>query len=135
LEQYSKRLIERELHKCFVGFSWTKVVKQAVATGNWGCGNYRGDPELKFFIQWIAASHWERPGLAYYTADDEKQALKIESIIVILNELNVKTVGSLYQLLMKYYKDNVISRFRMSIFEYLDNMQFDKRVGHGFSKY
>lgn len=24
--------------------------------GNWGCGAFRGDPELKSCIQWIAAS-------------------------------------------------------------------------------
>lgn len=27
-----------------------------VATGNWGCGVFGGDPELKSMIQWLAAS-------------------------------------------------------------------------------
>ena len=27
-----------------------------IATGNWGCGAFGGDPELKAIIQWIAAS-------------------------------------------------------------------------------
>lgn len=27
-----------------------------VATGNWGCGVFGGDPELKATIQWLAAS-------------------------------------------------------------------------------
>jgi poly(ADP-ribose) glycohydrolase len=27
-----------------------------VATGNWGCGVFRGDPQLKAVIQWLAAS-------------------------------------------------------------------------------
>ena len=27
-----------------------------VATGNWGCGAFGGDPELKTIIQWLAAS-------------------------------------------------------------------------------
>lgn len=27
-----------------------------VATGNWGCGVFGGDPELKAMIQWLAAS-------------------------------------------------------------------------------
>lgn len=27
-----------------------------VATGNWGCGAFGGDPELKSIIQWLAAS-------------------------------------------------------------------------------
>lgn len=27
-----------------------------VATGNWGCGAFGGDPEVKTIIQWLAAS-------------------------------------------------------------------------------
>lgn len=27
-----------------------------IATGNWGCGAFGGDPELKAIIQWLAAS-------------------------------------------------------------------------------
>ena len=27
-----------------------------VVTGNWGCGAFGGDPELKTIIQWLAAS-------------------------------------------------------------------------------
>lgn len=27
-----------------------------IVTGNWGCGAFGGDPELKATIQWLAAS-------------------------------------------------------------------------------
>lgn len=27
-----------------------------IVTGNWGCGAFGGDPELKTIIQWLAAS-------------------------------------------------------------------------------
>lgn len=27
-----------------------------IATGNWGCGVFAGDPEIKSIIQWIAAA-------------------------------------------------------------------------------
>lgn len=27
-----------------------------IATGNWGCGAFGGDPEMKSMIQWLAAS-------------------------------------------------------------------------------
>ena len=30
--------------------------KIGVATGNWGCGAFGGDPEVKAIIQWLAAS-------------------------------------------------------------------------------
>ncbi|XP_057450173.1 poly(ADP-ribose) glycohydrolase 1-like isoform X2 [Lotus japonicus] len=38
-----------------------------VATGNWGCGAFGGDPEVKTIIQWLAASQALRPFIAYYT--------------------------------------------------------------------
>lgn len=27
-----------------------------IATGNWGCGAFGGDPEIKSIVQWLAAS-------------------------------------------------------------------------------
>lgn len=27
-----------------------------IATGNWGCGAFGGDPEVKTIVQWLAAS-------------------------------------------------------------------------------
>nr|PIM05478.1 poly(ADP-ribose) glycohydrolase [Toxoplasma gondii COUG] len=32
------------------------LVKRPFATGNWGCGVFKGDPQLKFLLQWLAAS-------------------------------------------------------------------------------
>jgi len=31
--------------------------RRPFATGNWGCGANKGDPQLKSMIQWIAASY------------------------------------------------------------------------------
>ncbi|CBZ52721.1 hypothetical protein NCLIV_025100 [Neospora caninum Liverpool] len=30
--------------------------KRPFATGNWGCGVFKGDPQLKFLLQWLGAS-------------------------------------------------------------------------------
>merc|ERR1712137_28841 len=30
--------------------------RREFATGNWGCGAFKGDPQLKALIQWLAAS-------------------------------------------------------------------------------
>ncbi|XP_060606264.1 uncharacterized protein LOC132758593 [Ruditapes philippinarum] len=38
-----------------------------VATGNWGCGAFGGDPHLKSLLQWMAASYAGCPCLLYYT--------------------------------------------------------------------
>lgn len=46
-----------------------------IATGNWGCGSRGGaDVQLKFFIQWMAASLAGIPVLIYHTARHEKLA-------------------------------------------------------------
>ena len=41
-----------------------------IATGNWGCGAYRGDPQLKAMIQWLAASVRHAPAVYYYTFEN-----------------------------------------------------------------
>lgn len=43
-----------------------------VATGNWGCRVFRGDPELKAVIQWIAASAAGCPVVVYHTFGDRR---------------------------------------------------------------
>ena len=45
-----------------------------VATGNWGCGVFRGDPELKAVIQWVAASAAGCPVVVYHTFGDRKMS-------------------------------------------------------------
>jgi hypothetical protein len=42
-----------------------------VATGNWGCGAFNGDPPLKAVIQWLAASA-EGRALRYHTFADQR---------------------------------------------------------------
>lgn len=45
-----------------------------VATGNWGCGVFRGDPELKAVIQWVAASAAGCPVVVYHTFGDRRMS-------------------------------------------------------------
>lgn len=61
--QFTMNLIERELVKCYAAFSAPvercgvpAAEAKCVATGNWGCGVFRGDLELKFLVQWLACS-------------------------------------------------------------------------------
>eukprot|EP01029_Cantina_marsupialis_P028201 TRINITY_DN775852_c0_g1_i1.p1 TRINITY_DN775852_c0_g1~~TRINITY_DN775852_c0_g1_i1.p1 ORF type:complete len:455 (-),score=116.40 TRINITY_DN775852_c0_g1_i1:106-1470(-) len=60
----------RELNKAFVAFSVNEAECSiekypSVATGNWGCGIFNGDHELKALIQWCAASVAKRD-MCYY---------------------------------------------------------------------
>ena len=50
-KQYEMSRVGRELKKCFTGFHHNKTFRfsnmPAIATGNWGCGAFMGNIELK----------------------------------------------------------------------------------------
>jgi len=46
--QFDEKNVHRELVKCVCGFQAEYGIEQAtIATGNWGCGAFNGDKELK----------------------------------------------------------------------------------------
>ena len=100
--QYSKDSIVRELNKAYCGFSFElptdKEGKLApLATGNWGCGAFEGDKEVKTLIQWMAASRVGR-STQYYTFRDKHLAGRQREVVKTLLEHKV-TVGQLYTIL------------------------------------
>ncbi|CBY08840.1 unnamed protein product [Oikopleura dioica] len=66
-DQFSARSIKRDILKAYTAFKG--CTPATIATGNWGCGAFGGDPELKFVIQMIAAALAKRP-LHYFCFDD-----------------------------------------------------------------
>ncbi|CAH1373550.1 unnamed protein product [Tenebrio molitor] len=66
-DQFHGSTILRELNKAYVGFNSKEKENLApVATGNWGCGAFKGDPNLKSLIQLMACSAACRD-LVYYS--------------------------------------------------------------------
>jgi poly(ADP-ribose) glycohydrolase len=53
-KQFRKRPVLRELNKCLIALSYSG--SKPFATGNWGCGAFGGDTQLKAVIQWLSAS-------------------------------------------------------------------------------
>ena len=100
--------IRRDIHKAYVGFNLVNFEKEEkikigekdkivnnemeindseiISTGNWGCGAFGGDFELKFFQQWIAASFVGIKKLYYYTFESKE----MESIIKSLGKIKGK---------------------------------------------
>ena len=74
-----------------------------MATGKWGCGAYKGDPLLKFLVQWIAASEAERD-MEFYSFDDKHLDKKIE---LFLEAFEGKTVGDLFTCLIEYIESEL----------------------------
>lgn len=101
--QYRPNLIVRELNKVYAGFKVLKGsvgVPVGVATGNWGCGAFNGNPRLKSLIQ-LAACGYVGRSVAYFTFGDEKLRNDISTMHIFLKENNV-TVGELAQILVQY---------------------------------
>lgn len=65
-----------------------------VASGNWGCGAFGGDPQLKSLLQLMGAAENGRDVL-YFTFGDEKLRDDIFDVFTLLKNKNV-SVGSLY---------------------------------------
>lgn len=53
--QYAKKSILREILKCYAGLM-DGSEGRVVVSGNWGCGVFGGDLQLKMIIQWIACT-------------------------------------------------------------------------------
>lgn len=72
-----------------------------MATGNWGCGAFGGDPQLKSLIQILAASEARRD-VAYFTFSNRKLRDQIHEMHDLLQSREL-TVGQIYQLICKYH--------------------------------
>ncbi|XP_023719599.1 poly(ADP-ribose) glycohydrolase isoform X2 [Cryptotermes secundus] len=104
--QYTPSNMHRELNKAYVGFHCPEFQPgerlAGVASGNWGCGAYRGDAKLKTLLQLMAASQAGRH-LAYFTFGDAKLRDQVYHLYTYLTDHQV-TVGQLWRLLCKYYE-------------------------------
>ncbi|EOA29031.1 hypothetical protein CARUB_v10025285mg [Capsella rubella] len=91
--------------------------KIGVATGNWGCGVFGGDPELKVMLQWLAISQSGRPFLSYYTFG--LQALQNLNQVTERLALQELTVGDLWNILVEYSSERLTRRTRLGFFSWL----------------
>lgn len=73
-----------------------------VATGNWGCGVFKGDPELKAVIQWAAASAAGCPVVVYHTFGDQRMSQFLKAL-VCLHSRGWK-VSDVIQGVLRFYK-------------------------------
>ena len=115
--------IIRDIHKAFVGFNLVnfeeeiieniedknkenvkseekekllkKKEEKSIGTGNWGCGAFGGDHELKFLQQWVAASFAGIERLDYYTFKSNRMKFTIEQLDKIKEKY--KNANELYK--------------------------------------
>lgn len=123
--QFQKKSILRELNKAYSGFTCRiagddlSAGKMApVATGNWGCGAFGGNRQLKCIIQWLAASRAGR-AVKYYTFRD-KQFSHEQAKIIELCLAGEVTIGKLYELL--------VSNKERAVFQFIESKMADLTI-------
>lgn len=101
--QYGEPLVLRELTKAYTAClgdpeEGAGARRDAFATGNWGCGVFGGDPQLKAMIQWLAASAADRQ-LVYFRYGD----LRVDGLPAVIQAVQEKcsTCSELYNLLLR----------------------------------
>ena len=85
IEQLKSTHINRDIGKATAAFTNTEYLK--VATGNWGCGAFGGDPVIKLIIQLIAATLAGKQEIRYHSFGDPR----INK--AFCNKLTVRTDG------------------------------------------
>eukprot|EP01017_Pseudomicrothorax_dubius_P050145 TRINITY_DN9442_c0_g3_i1.p1 TRINITY_DN9442_c0_g3~~TRINITY_DN9442_c0_g3_i1.p1 ORF type:complete len:522 (+),score=55.27 TRINITY_DN9442_c0_g3_i1:24-1589(+) len=108
--QYKVTAVVRELNKASTGFSVHEfdntIMRKDISTGRWGCGAFEGDPQLKFLLQWMAASKSDL-SLHFYRFND----VSLRNLEEVISKLADKKIGEVFDLLQKYHQllfhDNV----------------------------
>lgn len=124
--QYTAKNMQRDIRKAYISFAST-CPKATIATGNWGCGAFGGDPQLKFLIQLMAAAVAKKP-LMYFTVDDlmawetdniTPLSYELRDLLQLVSHLDV---ASIFRSLLNYESDYG------SILKYLQAVPEDDRI-------
>ncbi|ETO30061.1 hypothetical protein RFI_07060 [Reticulomyxa filosa] len=114
-KQIQPKFLLRELVKAYVAFQCDEVLLaderfgRVIATGNWGCGMFGGNKQIKSLLQWIAATLAAKE-IAYFTFakfEKDKQLSKLSEVVNAMVQKEI-TVGQLWQALCN---TNVRERF------------------------
>ncbi|XP_019620262.1 PREDICTED: poly(ADP-ribose) glycohydrolase-like [Branchiostoma belcheri] len=127
-EQCTPGMVKRELDKAFCGFYRPDVLPSnlsAIATGNWGCGAFGGDPRIKGLIQMMASAVAKRD-LAYFTFGDAQLAEDLYKMHEFA-EANSLTVGDLWNVIQSYNRTSAKTSRRpaVELFSYVYQMYTD----------
>ena len=119
MKQFSVDLRLRELNKAYCGF-FTKSPApsghfSAVATGNWGCGAFKGDIHLKAILQLMAAARARRD-VVYTTFGNRPFAEELEKIHTSLIQANT-TIAQVWTLLSQYCAS--VQEQKVTLFQFL----------------
>lgn len=141
-EQFLDTMLLREAIKAYCGFlqdvedqqqnefqereANEKRKTKEIATGNWGCGAFCGDLQLKSLIQWIAASQAQRAGLRYFVFEKQEHGERLNSLIRLLigGAARKATVRWLWNVVSDYVKERR-GGYRGEVFDFVAQRWID----------
>ncbi|XP_013400831.1 uncharacterized protein LOC106166730 isoform X2 [Lingula anatina] len=100
IEAVAKEVVSAAINTGVERYIAEMDIQLPIATGNWGCGAFGGDPQLKAMIQWMAASSVDAPYLAYFTFGDERM-IEFEAVVKYILGKGW-AVGDLMQAVLNY---------------------------------
>ena len=107
--QYSSPHIFRDLNKSYAAFSVAEG-PSTIATGNWGCGVFQGNAELKMLLQWSSASRANR-SIDYYPFDNRTISKYYQPLITMALTSKLR-VCDLLQFVMKIQpQESILAQF------------------------
>ena len=112
VDQFRIASVVRELEKCRVGLSYPGM--KPFATGNWGCGVFGGDTQLKAVIQWLACSVCGRD-MIFHPFEDS-QTTRLGELVRLVAEKEM-TTGHVFRILLRGLSESQIQE--NSCLEYL----------------
>ncbi|KAG7377825.1 hypothetical protein PHYPSEUDO_010931 [Phytophthora pseudosyringae] len=146
--QYTRGHVWRDLVKAYVGFAYPDAHDDnrcwPIATGNWGCGVFQGDRELKFLIQWLAASLRHRELVYVLFERDLDLQTKVDPLLRSATSLKAREwdrqSGGVTQWLMEFlFNDlsadrgaqSVLARASHSLKQALTSLQLSEKQQQG----
>lgn len=118
-KQFTREEVLREVNKAYIGFHGDgkypeRDGRRRVVTGKWGCGVFFGDCELKFVVQWLAASESGRDMLFARLGDE-----KLKNAEIFVEKFRNFTVGKIMQNLMNACESIATKKDQRGIIEIL----------------
>jgi len=123
--QFSHEKKLRDTNKCYTSLFGSESEesgddKKVFVTGNWGCGAFGGDLQLKAIQQIIAASE-ANFDIIYTTFGKGQFQIQLQEFVDYLKDNNI-TVGQLYRAL-----DQINESTKRSFFEIIDIFDKDRQ--------